>query len=466
MTGTAVPPQNLEAESSVLGGILLDHSLLERIVDQLTPGDFYRQAHAQIYEAMLALFSDGEPVDALTVANKLEGQKRLAAIGGAAYLAELSGSVPTTANFQHYAQIVSKKATLRRLLAASRQISDLAMAEGDDVTSVVDQAEKHLFSVAQHFNTQAFEPLKDVLSASFDRIDELHKNKGKLRGVPTGFASLDAKLAGLQSSDLVVLAARPSMGKTALALNIARNAAVKSRVSVGIFSLEMSKEQLVDRLLVLEAGVDAWKLRTGHLAERDFPKLATAMDSLASAKLYVDDDAQLTVMEMRARARRLQAEQGLDLLIVDYLQLMDGSPKYRGSDNRVQEISEISRALKGLARELKIPVLALSQLSREVEKRPGNVPQLADLRESGSIEQDADVVMFIYRDDMYRKDSERPNIADILIKKHRNGPTGQCELFFSGDRQKFTDLEKHANAGPAPGDGPEQGSPPNAMDPS
>ena len=465
-TTAAIPPQNLEAESSVLGAVLLDHSLLERIIDQLTPGDFYRQAHAHIYEAMLALFSDGEPVDALTVANKLEGQKRLSAIGGAAYLAELSGAVPTTSNFQHYAQIVAKKATLRRLLSASRQISELAMAEGDDVTSVVDQAEKRLFSVAQHFNAQAFEPLKDVLSASFDRIDELHKNKGKLRGVPTGFASLDAKLAGLQPSDLIVLAARPSMGKTALALNIARNAAVKSRVSVGMFSLEMSKEQLVDRLLVLEAGVDAWKLRTGHLAERDFPKLATAMDSLASAKLYVDDNAQLSIMEMRARARRLQAEQGLDLLIVDYLQLMEGSAKNRGADNRVQEISEISRSLKGLARELKIPVVALSQLSREVEKRPGNVPQLADLRESGSIEQDADVVMFIYRDDMYRKDSERPNVADILIKKHRNGPTGQCELYFSGDRQKFTDLEKHANAAPAPGDGPEQGGPANAMDPS
>lgn len=444
MAQAVVPPQNLEAEASVLGSILLEGSLLEVITDQLAPQDFYRQTHGTIYETMIKLFELGEPIDVLTVANKLEESKQLESIGGAAYLAELAGSVPTTANFTSYSEIVSKKATLRRLISASREISDLAMKESDDVVNIVDSAERRLFQVAQKYNTTAFSALRDVLSDSFDRIDELHKDKGKLRGVPTGYASLDNKLAGLQPSDLVILAARPSMGKTAFALNIARNAAVKSRVSVGIFSLEMSKEQLVDRLLSMEAGVDAWKLRTGNLAEADFPKLAAAMDTLAGAKIHVDDNPSISIMEMRARARRLQADNGLDMLIVDYLQLMEGSGKNRNADNRVQEISEISRALKALARELKIPVLALSQLSRAVESRPGNVPQLADLRESGSIEQDADVVMFIYRDEMYNKDTDKKNIAEILIKKHRNGPTGEADLFFAADQQKFTDLARQS----------------------
>lgn len=438
-----VPPQNLEAEASVLGSILLEGTLMESVADQLTPGDFYRQAHGKIYQAMLDLFSENEPVDALTISNKLEEQKELESTGGAAYLAELSGGVPSTANFTTYIAIVSKKSTLRRLVSASREIGELAMGEDDEVTNIVDAAEKRLFQVAQQFNSVAFEPLKDVLSASFDRIDELHKDKGKMRGVPTGFRGLDSKLAGMQASDLLILAARPSMGKTALALNIARNAAVQSRVAVGIFSLEMSKEQLVDRLLVREAGVDGWKLRTGHLAERDFPKLAEAMDSLAGAKIFVDDAPSLTVMEMRARARRLQAESGLDLLIVDYLQLMEGSARMRNSDNRVQEVSEISRSLKALARELKIPVLALSQLSRAAEQHGSkNVPQLSHLRDSGSIEQDADVVMMIYRDDYYNQDSDKTNIAEIHIKKHRNGPTGETDLYFHAEQQKFTDLKR------------------------
>jgi replicative DNA helicase len=437
-----VPPQNTDAEASVLGAILLDGSLIETISDQLAPSDFYRQANGRIYTTMLALYADSEPVDALTVANKLEEDKSLEKIGGAAYLAELSGSVPSTANFASYADIVAKKATLRRLITASNEISTLAFKESDDVVNIVDQAERRLFSVAEKFTTAAFSNLKDVLSDSFDRIDELHKNKGKLRGVPTGFSGLDSKLAGLQPSDLIILAARPSMGKTALALNMARNAAVKSRISVGIFSLEMSKEQLVDRLLVREAGVDGWKLRTGQLAESDFPKLAAAMDTLAGAKIFVDDNPGTSVMEMRARARRLQADAGLDLLIVDYLQLMEGSGANKNSDNRVQEISEISRALKSLARELKIPVVALSQLSRAVEQRPGRVPQLSDLRESGSIEQDADVVMFIYRDEYYDRDTSKKNVAEILIRKHRNGPTGDVDLFFSPEQQKFSDLAR------------------------
>lgn len=437
-----VPPQNSEAEASVLGSLLLDGTLIEVIADQLAVEDFYRQANGKIYATMLALYEAGEPIDVLTVTNKLEEAKQLATVGGAGYLTELAGSVPSTANFGSYAEIVAKKATLRRLITASREISELALNESDEVVNIVDSAEKRLFQVAKQYNQAAFAPLRDVLSASFERIDELHKDKGKLRGVPTGFTSLDTKLAGLQASDLVVLAARPSMGKTALALNIARSAAVKSRVAVGIFSLEMSKEQLVDRLLAMEAQVDSWKLRTGQLAEADFPKLAQAIDTLASAKIFVDDNAGLSVMELRARARRLQAEQGLDLLIVDYIQLMQGSAGNRNADNRVQEISEISRSLKAVARELRIPVLALSQLSRAVESRPGNIPQLADLRESGSIEQDADVVMFIYRDEYYNKESDKKNVADILIKKHRNGPTGETELYFSADQQKFSDLAK------------------------
>lgn len=440
---TVVPPQSTEAEASVLGSILLEGSLFEAIADQIHPEDFYRQANGKIYASMLDLFQKGEPIDVLTVTNRLEETKQLDAVGGGSYLAELAGSVPTTANLQSYTEIVVKKATLRRLISASREISELAFNETDDITTIVDSAEKRLFQVAEQYNSESFSQLRDVLSTTFERIDEMHKNKGKLRGVPTGFSSLDDKLSGLQKSDLVVLAARPSMGKTTLAMNIARNAAVKSRASVGIFSLEMSKEQLVDRLLSLEAGVDSWKLRTGHLAESDFPKLAAAMDTLAVAKIFIEDTAGLSVMEIRAKARRLQAQSGLDLLIVDYLQLMDGGSG-RSIDNRVQEISEISRSLKALARELQIPVLALSQLSRAVESRIGNIPQLSDLRESGSIEQDADVVLFIYRDEYYNKESDKKNIAEILIKKHRNGPTGEAELYFSADQQKFSDLAKQA----------------------
>lgn len=443
LTPTAiVPPQSTEAEASVLGAVLLEGTLFESIADQIRPEDFYRKANGQIFEAMTDLFKRGEPIDVLTVTNKLEEAKLIEAVGGGSYLTELAGAVPTTANLASYVEIVVKKSTLRRLIAASREISELAMSEADDVVSIVDAAEKRLFSVAEQYNSESFSALRDVLSASFDRIDELHKNKGKLRGVPTGYKALDDKLSGMQASDLLILAARPSMGKTALMLNIARNAAVKSRVSVGIFSLEMSKDQLVDRLLSMEAGVDSWKLRTGHLAESDFPKLAAAMDTLAGSKIYIEDSAGLSVMEIRAKARRLQAQYGLDLLMIDYLQLMQGSAGNRTSDNRVQEISEISRSLKALARELQVPVLAASQLSRAVEQRPGNRPELSDLRESGSIEQDADVVMFIYRDEYYNKESDKKNVAEIMLKKHRNGPIGEADLFFSAEQQKFSDLAR------------------------
>jgi replicative DNA helicase len=446
-----VPPQNIEAEASVLGSILLEgRELFEIVADKLQTADFYRVTNGKIFSAMIDLFKTGDAIDALTISNRLEEKKDLEDVGGASYLTELAGRVPSTSNFESYVDIVQEKATLRRLISVSSEISRSAFAEADQVTTIVDVAEKRLFEVADTFHREAFINLSEVLSESFERIEKMHENKGELRGIPTGYRSLDAKLSGLQGSDLVVLAARPSMGKTALALNIARNAAVQARVSVGIFSLEMSKEQLVDRLLVMEAGVDAWKLRTGHLAEPDFPKLASAMDALSKSKIHIDDTPGLSVMEMRARARRLQASAQLDLLIVDYLQLMEGSSS-RGPDNRVQEISEISRFLKALARELKIPVLAISQLSRAVEQRPDRVPELSDLRESGAIEQDADVVMFIYRDEYYHpsdsdKPTDKPNVAEIFIKKHRNGPTGKAELYFSADKQKFTDLKRESSS--------------------
>lgn len=447
-TPVVIPPQNVEAEASVLGSILLDgKALLETVADHLTPADFYREINGLVYATMLELYKANEPVDSLTVANKLEEERKLDKIGGASYLAELAGAVPTTANFAAYAEIVERKATLRRLISASRDISELAFKETDEVTTIVDAAEKRLFEVANKFTKTAFASIGDALHESFDRYDLAHQNKGQLHGVPTGFRTLDNKLSGLQKSNLVILAARTSMGKSTLALNIARNAAVRAKASIGLFSLEMSTDQLVDRLVSLEAGIDSWKLRTGNLGDDDFQKIAAAMETLSAAKIHIDDTASVSIMEMRARARRLQVEQGLDLLIVDYLQLMQsGSGRY--SDNRVQEISEISRSLKALARELNIPILALSQLSRAVEARPDKRPQLSDLRESGSIEQDADVVMFIYRDEYYEKETEKQNIAEILIKKHRNGPIGSADLYFSADHQKFTDLARQATDSP------------------
>lgn len=433
-----VPPQNLEAEVSLLGAILLDKEAIIKVADVVSPGDFYKNAHQTIFEAMIALYEKREPIDIITLTNELEEKKKLDLVGGSTYITSLASSVPSAAHVVNYAKIVADKAVLRRLIHASAEIADIAMSEKDEISNVLDESEQLIFKVSQKHLKENFIPIKDVLAESFDRIDELHKDKSTIRGVPTGFKDLDNILAGLQPSDLVILAARPSMGKTSLALNMAQSVATHEGIPVAVFSLEMSKEQLVDRLICNEAGIDSWKLRTGNLDDDDFPKIGQAMAALSEAPLYIDDSSGVNVLEMRTKARRLQAEHGLGLIVVDYIQLIQG----RNQANRVEEVSEISRSLKGLARELNVPVMALSQLSRAVENRPSRIPQLADLRESGSIEQDADVVIFIYREDYYEQNSERKNIADILIRKHRNGPTGQIELFFRAEQMKFTTVEK------------------------
>jgi len=433
-----IPPQNTEAEISVLGAVLLDKDAIIKIADIITVDDFYKNAHAKIFHAMLDLYEHREPIDVITLTNKLDEAKELDRIGGGSYIASLASSVPSAANIVHYAKIVADKSILRKLISASGDITELAFREEKEIPEILDKAEQAVFSVSQKHTKGIFIPIKDVLTDSFDRLDDLHRNKDKLRGVPTGLRDLDSLLAGLQNSDLIILAARPSMGKSALAINIAQHVAVHEGIPVAIFSLEMSKEQLVDRLLASEANIDAWKLRNANLTDNDFQKIGEAMAKLSEAPLYFDDSVGMNVMEMRTKARRLQSEHGLGLVIIDYLQLMSGN----GSKNRVEEVSDISRSLKGLARELNVPVIALSQLSRAVESRPDRRPQLSDLRESGSIEQDADVVMFIYRDDYYDKDTDRKNIADVLIRKHRNGPVGQVELYFKPEQMLFSNLDK------------------------
>lgn len=435
-----VPPQNIEAEQSVLGAVLLDAKCLIKFADKLFADDFYDPSHKTIYGAMIELFEKRSAIDVITLTNNLEQKKKLKDIGGASYLTNLVNMVPTSAHVEHYAKIVHSKGILRRLIDASNEISVLAFSEKEEVSHVLDKSEQLLFAVSQNFTKQNFVPIKEILTQAFERMDDLHNNKGQVRGLPTGFKYLDNLLAGLQSSDLIILAARPSMGKTSLALNIAENIAVKEKKGVAIFSLEQSKEQLADRMICSQAGIDAWKLRTGKLSEDDFPKIGYAMGVLSEAPIYIDDQPFSNVMEIRAKARRLQMENDVQLIIIDYLQLMQGSQTSRES-NRVQEISEISRGLKALAREINVPVIALSQLSRAVEHRPDKRPQLSDLRESGSIEQDADVVMFIYRDEYYDPETEDKNIAEVLIRKHRNGPIGAVKLYFHGERTQFKTLE-------------------------
>lgn len=444
-----IPPQNIDAEQSALGALLLDKDAIIRVADMIYPEDFYRPEHGKIYEGMLTLFEKHIPIDLVTLSNILEKEKSLKEAGGTAYLTELVNVVPTAAHVVKYAEIVRDKATLRRLLSVAAGIEEKVFGEEDDVDAVLDSSERLLFSVSQKFVKQYFTPIKDILSTTFDRIDEVHKHKGKIRGVATGFHHLDNLLGGLQPSDLIIIAARPSMGKSSLALAIAGNAAIREKIPTAIFSLEMSRDQLVDRLISMEAQVDAWKLRTGNLSEEDFPKIGYAMGVLSEAPIFIDDSPLSNVLEIRTKARRLQAERGLGLIIVDYLQLMEGR-KRTGDVNRVQEISEISRGLKALARELNVPVVACSQLSRAVEQRSPKIPQLADLRESGSIEQDADVVAFIYRDEYYDPDTDRKGMADIHIKKHRHGPTGQIELYFVADQMNFRSIEKRREPEPAP----------------
>jgi len=449
-TDTAkIPPQNLDAEASLLGAILIDVDAIVRIADKLGANDFYDERHQRIYEAMQKLYEMHSPIDVLTLSNQLKDNGLLDTVGGAAYLTELTNYVPTAAHAENYADIVGQKAIRRRLIKASQDITGLGFDESKAVQELIEEAETQLFQVSQQHVKQDISSIEDILAESFERLDDLHKDKGKIRGVPTGFKDLDNILAGLQRSDLIILAARPSMGKTALSLNLAHSVATKANQPVLVFSLEMSKEQLVDRMLSMESGVDAWNIRTGNLSDTDFEKIGQAMGTLSEAPIYIDDSPGITVSDMRTKARREQHQRQLGLIIVDYLQLMSGGSRFGGDGNRVQEISEISRGLKAVARELNVPVLALSQLSRSVESRSPQIPQLADLRESGSIEQDADVVAFIYREDYYNPETDRKNITDIFIKKHRNGPTGNIELYFDKEKQRFKGLDKrHASKVP------------------
>lgn len=452
-----IPPQSLEAEQMLLSCLLIDKDAIIKVVDILMAVDFYKDSHQHIYETILELFNSQEPIDIITLANRLEEKKQLTAIGGRAYLAQLSNVATTAANVTHYANLIQKKATLRRLQQASGSIMDISFDEERDIEDVLDEAEKQIFSVSRKFLKNSFLSIDNLLNDAFERIDELHKRNGALRGIPTGFHDLDNLLAGLQRSDLIILAARPSVGKTSLALDIARQTAVKSKEGVGIFSLEMGKEQLVDRMLCAQANINLWKMRTGNLSDRDgnndFARISEAMGELSEAPIYIDDSPSLSVMEIRAKCRRLKMERGLGLIVIDYLQLMEGRGKY--SDNRVQEISEISRGLKGVARELDIPVLALAQLSRAAEQQTGaSIPKLSHLRDSGSIEQDADVVMFIYRKAADRAFNvqdlplEERHKAEIHIAKHRNGPTGKVDLYFSEENASFKNMSKQNNGTP------------------
>lgn len=440
-----VPPQNTDAEASLLGALLIDSDAIVKVADIVSADDFYDPKHQRIYEAISQLYEKHSPIDVLTLSNQLKNSGFIDFVGGAAYLTELTNFVPTASHVEQYAEIVAQKALRRRLIKASQDIITMGYDENRNLQELIEEAETGLFEVSQKHVKQDIASLETILGESFDRLDELHKDKGRVRGVATGYKDLDNILAGLQRSDLIILAARPSMGKTAFALNMAHNIALQSKEPVLLFSLEMSKEQLVDRMLARESGVDAWALRTGNLTDSDFEKIGQAMGSLSEAPIYIDDTPSITVSELRTKARREAHQRKLGLIIVDYLQLMSGSSRFGGDGNRVQEISEISRGLKGIARELNVPLIALSQLSRSVESRSPQIPQLADLRESGSIEQDADVVAFIYREEYYNPQSDRKNITDIFIKKHRNGPTGGVELYFDKEKQRFSSLDsKHS----------------------
>jgi len=438
-----LPPQNTEAEQSLLGCLMLDKDSIIKIVDSIRAEDFYKDVHQEIYQSMVDLYERTEPIDILSVSARLREKNKLEGSGGSTYLSSLINSVPTATHVLNYAKIVRQKKILRDLISASHEIGLSAFDEIEEVDILLDKAEKTVFNIGQRALTQRFTPIKEILSDTFERIDDLSKNQGKLRGIPTGFIDLDKILGGLQKSDLIILAARPSMGKSSLALDIARNVAVFENKTVGLFSLEMSKDQLGDKLIASQANIDLWKLRNGRLqdgsGDNDYSRIQHAIGSLSEAPIYIDDAGSVNILQMRAMARRLQATNGLDLLIIDYLQLMEPSNKFQGS---VQQVTEISRALKILAKELNVPVLALSQLSRAVESRVPQIPRLADLRESGAIEQDADVVLFIYREDRYNENSLKKNIGEVIIAKHRNGPLGKVDLYFDEQRVSFRNLDK------------------------
>lgn len=445
----AIPPHNKEAEQSVLGSILIEKDSIIKIVDLIESDDFYYDSHKLIYEAMMDLYSRHDPIDLLTVANLLEERKTLDPIGGPGYLAELTSSVPTATHVFKYAQIVKNKATLRKMIKVGNVITGCGYSEEAKIEELLEKAEKEVFGITQTMMKDKFVHIRDVLSKRFEEFSALHiaDEKDKVKGIPTGYKALDGILSGLNPSDLIILAARPSMGKTALALSIVQKVAIESdkKKTVGVFSLEMSKEQLVDRMFCSILGVDSWKLQHGKLDDRDFQNMGDAMDMMNKAPIFIDDSVGMSIAELKAKARRLQMEHGLDLIVIDYLQLMSAGSASGYAGNRVQEISEISRSLKALGRELHVPVIALSQLSRSVEMRNPKIPQLSDLRESGSIEQDADVVLMLYRKDYYEENltEDEIGITDILVKKHRNGPVGKASLRFEKSRMRFFDIDNH-----------------------
>lgn len=434
-----VPPHNIDAEQSLLGSMLISAEAIPEVGEIVKGEDFYRESHQLVYESIISLYSRGEPADAITVAEGLKGKGKLKSVGGKPYIHTLIATVPTAANAKYYAHIVERNAILRALIRAATEVAAVGYEAPEDVEAVIDRAESLIFAVSQKRISEKFTHIKELLTQGFEQIEKLYEKKGHVTGIPTGFTDLDKLCAGLQPSDLIVVAGRPSMGKTSFVLNVAQNVALNEKIPVAIFSLEMSRLQLAQRMMCSEARLDVQALRTGNLKEEDWPKLTDAVGRLAEAPIFIDDTANITIMELRAKARRLMAKQELGLIIVDYLQLMQGNIRL---ENRQQEISEISRALKILGRELEVPVIAVSQLSRAVEQRPNKRPFLVDLRESGAIEQDADLVMFLYRDEQYDPDTDDKGIAEVIIRKHRNGPTGAIKLVFMEHYTKFANLAK------------------------
>jgi replicative DNA helicase len=436
-----VPPQDIQAEQGVLGSMLLESELISSAAEILKREDFYREDHGEIYECILSLFEKSEPVDIITVSDQLRARGSQDTTGGLEYLTHLVNMVPTTSNIKYYINSVYEKSILRKLIRVSSEITDMGYEASEEVSIVLDRAEKSIFDIIQKRNARGMIHISEVLNDAFTKLEELYNNKGSITGVPTGFADLDSKLAGLQNSDLILIAARPGMGKTSFALNIAQHAAVHHGVPVAVFSLEMSKEQLANRILSSEVMIDSQRLRTGKLNEDDWPRIAQSLGPLSKAPVYIDDTSGISVMEIRAKCRRLKIEKNLGLVIIDYLQLMQGRGR---NENRQQEISEISRSLKIMAKEINVPVVTLSQLSRAPEQRSDHRPMLSDLRESGAIEQDADIVIFLYRDDYYNKDTEKKNIAEVIVSKHRNGSTGKIELLWMEEYTKFGSIAQGA----------------------
>ena len=436
-----IPPNDVEAEQAVIGSMLTDKEAVSAAIEVLKPEDFYREDNRIIFEAILSLYGRSEPIDIITLKSELSSMGKFEAVGGLEYIAELPDKVPTTANVEQYIKIVEEKSVLRNLIKTANEIITLGYDQTQEVDSIIDGAEKKIFEVMQKKNQKGYTPIKDILVETFTELEQLYNQKQRITGIPTGFSDLDFRTSGLHNSDLILVAARPAMGKSAFALNIATNAAVRAKVPVAIFSLEMSKEQMTSRILCSEAMVDSNKVRTGKIDDEEWGKLAAASGELSEANIYIDDTPGISIMEIRAKCRKMKIEKNIGLVVIDYLQLVQGSGK-RGS-SREQEIAEISRSLKILAKEINVPVIALSQLSRAPEQRPDHRPMLSDLRESGSIEQDADIVMFLYRDDYYNEDSEKKNVAEVIIAKHRAGSTGTVELLWLGNYTKFANMDKY-----------------------